>query len=102
MHEFKKPDGFLYGIFLALGNGTFVEFFLQQEPPPKGGYFRHFCLQVDDIHAWANQLAAKGLKCEISRSRSDKTLQCWITDPDGIQIEFHQYDSESALTPHLI
>ncbi len=99
-HEFRKPDGFLYGVFLGLGGGTFIEFFLQETAPPAGGLFRHICLQVDDIQGLASELNNKGLPCEVSRSRSDKTLQCWITDPDGTKVEFHQYDTESLLTPH--
>lgn len=96
-HEFKNAEGFVYGVFLHAGNSTFIELFNIDEPPQQGGLYRHLCFEVDDLAAHAADLIAKGFKTEIVRSRSDKTLQCWIADPDGNKIEFHQYDAPSRL-----
>lgn len=96
VHEFKNNAGVVYGVFLSAGNGTSLEFFNVDTAPPPGGLFRHLCFQVDDIQQTADALRARGLQTEVKRSRSDHTLQCWITDPHGTMIEFHQHDPQSA------
>lgn len=97
VHEFKNEEGFTYGVFLHAGRGTFLEFFHSDHSPRQGGCFRHLCFQVDSIQRVADRMRASGLRTEVKRSRSDRTLQCWISDPHGTVIEFHQHDEESSL-----
>ena len=101
VHEFRSPENLLYGVFLAVGGDSFLEFFLQREAVPPGGLFRHFCFQVEDIEAMAAHAATLGFTPEIRRSRSDGVLQFWVSDPDDNAIEFHQYDEQSAHYPFL-
>jgi catechol 2,3-dioxygenase-like lactoylglutathione lyase family enzyme len=96
VHEFKNRENEVYGYIFGIGNGTFLEFFKINEPPSAGS-FRHFCIAVEDIYAMARRFTTRGIACEVNRGRTDGTLQTWITDPDGIKIEFHQYDSLSSL-----
>ena len=37
------------------------------------------------------------LNVEITRGKSDNTLQCHIEDPDGNKIEFQEIDDKSDL-----
>lgn len=96
VHEFINPAGELYGVFLYVNDGTFLEFFREQEDKvADGGLFRHLCFEVEDIHAFASYLDEKGFVVEVIRGRTDGVLQCWIEDPDANRIEFQQYDQGS-------
>jgi glyoxylase I family protein len=100
-HEFRNPEGELYGVFLSCNDGTFLEFFRERAPRGPGGLFRHLCFQVEDIEAAAAHLRAHGHAVEIRRGRTDRILQFFIDDPDGTMVEFQQHDRESALLPYL-
>lgn len=96
-HAFKNAEGETYGVFLDCGEGTFVEFFNEKSPPPAGGLFRHICFEVDDIETAAAHCRSLGFEVNVRRGRTDRILQFFIHDPDGIMIEFQQHDEQSAL-----
>lgn len=96
VHEFRNQQGELYGVFLFVNHGTFLEFFNEPDPKPQGGLFRHICFEVEDIHRFAEIIREKGFNVEINRGRTDGALQFWISDPDGNQVEFHQYDRHAV------
>lgn len=94
IHEFKNDKGERYGLFLLVNNSTFLEFFQVDYVEPASSVFRHLCLEVDDVREWSRQLDRKGYRTEVERGRTDGVLQCWIKDPEGNVIEFHQYDED--------
>ena len=100
-HEFRNAAGELYGVFLSCRNGTFLEFFNEQQPKPPGGLFRHLCFEVDDIEDMAAAAQKRGLTGEIKRGRTDHILQFFVHDPDGNMVEFQQHDRQSVLYPLL-
>jgi lactoylglutathione lyase len=100
-HEFRNPEGKLYGVFLACRNGTFLEFFNEDRPPPAGGLFRHLCFEVEDIERLAERVRGRGLEAEVRRGRTDHILQFFISDPDGNRVEFQQHDRQSVLYSRL-
>lgn len=100
-HEFRNAAGELYGVFLSCRNGTFLEFFNEQQPKPPGGLFRHLCFEVDNIEDMAAAARKRGLTVEIKRGRTDHILQFFVHDPDGNMIEFQQHDRQSVLYPLL-
>ena len=100
IHQFLNPEGFLYGVFLLGEDGTFLEFFHQEDPINEGGPLRQICFEVGDIQEFARTMKAKGFCPEVKRGRTDGVLQFWITDPDGTRVEFHQYDQESVQYQH--
>jgi lactoylglutathione lyase len=100
-HEFRNAAGELYGVFLSCRNGTFLEFFNEQQPKPPGGLFRHLCFEVDDVEEMAAAARKRGLTAEIKRGRTDHILQFFIHDPDGNMVEFQQHDRQSVLYPLL-
>ena len=100
-HEFRNAAGELYGVFLSCRNGTFLEFFNEQQPKPPGGLFRHLCFEVDDVEEIAVVARRHGLTAEIKRGRTDHILQFFIHDPDGNMVEFQQHDRQSVLYPLL-
>jgi len=100
-HEFRNAAGEVYGVFLDCCNGTFLEFFNQQQPQPPGGLFRHICFEVDDLEAMAARFRAAGHNIDIKRGRTDGILQFFVHDPDGTLLEFQQHDAESVLLPYV-
>lgn len=101
-HEFRNPAGERYGFFLHVGDGTFLEFFQNQDARPEPGLFRHLCFEVANIDAFAEHARSKGYeRIVIKRGRTDRILQCFIHDPDGNQVEIQQHDDESALAPYI-
>ena len=100
-HEFHNAAGELYGVFLSCRNGTFLEFFNEQQPKPPGGLFRHLCFEVDNVEDMAAVARRHGLTAEIKRGRTDHILQFFVHDPDGNMIEFQQHDRQSVLYPLL-
>jgi lactoylglutathione lyase len=100
-HEFKNAAGDLYGVFIDCRNGTFLEFFNEQSPKAPGGLFRHICFEVDDLEALAARFRAASYDVEIKRGRTDRILQFFIHDPEGITSEFQQHDAESVLLPYV-
>ena len=95
VHEFRDPQGELYGVFLYVNNGTFLEFFKEEQPKQEGGLFRHLCFEVEDIQKFADKLLKeRGLRVEIVLGKTDHVKQFWIKDPDGHMIEFQQYDRD--------
>ena len=97
IHKFINNNGQIYGLIFDIGNSTFLEFFKSEHIPNDSTIFRHFCITVSDIKVLVAQLNSKNLSCEVVRGKTDNTLQTWVTDPNGIKIEFHQYDSSSKL-----
>lgn len=86
-HEFRNPDGELYGAFLSCGNDSFLEFFKEWAPRERGGAFRHVCFDVENIEKMADSVNPRP---EIKRGRTDNILQFVFPDPDGNTIEIHQ------------
>ena len=95
IHEFRTAAGERYGVFLLVGEGTFLEFFRDTTIRSGDGRFRHLCLQVEDIEQAAHSLRASGFEPVVRRGRTDHVLLCEVRDPDGNLVEFHQYDSPS-------
>ncbi len=53
--------------------------------------YSHLCLEVEDIHAAALELEARGVKLRVKeRQGRAGNIQCWIDDPDGNPIEVMQ------------
>jgi len=101
-HEFYNAAGERYGFFLSAGGGSFLECFQVMDAAAPGGMFRHLCFEVDDIESFADHLRARGFPEIVTRrGRTDRILQFFIRDPDGVEIEFQQHDEQSALRPFV-
>ena len=97
-HEFRNAAGERYGFFLHAGGGSFIECFQLKDAAAIDGRFRHLCFEVDNIESFADRLRARGFAdVVVRRGRTDRVLQFFIRDPDGIEIEIQQHDDQSAL-----
>ena len=85
------------GFYLQAGNNTFLEFFETSEAPSEpSGNLSHFCLETDAIEALHQTLLEAGYEPGPVSLGCDDSHQFWITDPNGIHFEFHQYTPKSA------
>ena len=87
--------------YLTLANGFFLELFYggtphEKEIEPEGVHFTgfsHFCIVVDDMFAFVDAVRSRGGEVRNGPKRGrDGNWQVWMTDPDGIEIEFVQLE----------
>ena len=89
--------GALFGFYLEMSKGNFIEVFLADDfAEENSGAMRHLCLETDDIHDARDRLTAAGIKTTEIKKGCDNTYQFWFKDPNGIDIELHQYTDKSA------
>lgn len=90
-------DGELFGFYLALGDMTFIEIFIDHSPSSQTNpIIRHLCLETDNIDAMIADVRGKGWHITDKKLGADQAWQAWITDPDGVTIEVMQYTPESS------
>ena len=98
--EFTRDTGERFGVYLHVGRRNFIELFVgQPQPCEHKSSYQHICLEVDDLDATIEQLAAAGVEATGKKLGSDRSWQAWLTDPDGNRIELHQYTPDSKQTP---
>ncbi|MBN2343275.1 MAG: VOC family protein [Deltaproteobacteria bacterium] len=89
--------GSLYGYYLEMAKGNFIEVFIDDGVAPKvSGPMRHLCLETDDIAGAKARLTDAGIETTDIIKGCDNTYQFWFKDPNGIDIELHQYTAESS------
>ena len=93
--EFMK-DGQVSGIYLKIAEGSFLEFFHDENPKGDDSALRHLCFETEDIKALRQRLLDKGIDCGEISLGADESWQFWIKDPNGIEIEFHEYTENSS------
>lgn len=92
--EFRNKQNELVGVYLSIGEDTFIEIIKVKEPKSEGN-MRHFALQVEDVDETRDLLLSKGVEVTEKILGIDHTLMVTCRDPDGNFIEFHQYTEKS-------
>jgi glyoxylase I family protein len=97
--DFIKDDE-LFGYYLKMADGNFIEVFKEEARVEKNqGSYRHLCLETKDIQKLHKKMCSNGIEATDIKKGCDNTYQFWIKDPNGMDIEFHQYTfSSSQLT----
>lgn len=94
-----KEDGSIRLIYLEVAERQFIELFPGADAPYSVGSksaLVHICLEVDDIQEAYRQMTSRGVPTLGEPILGgDESWQFWTNDPDGNQIEFHQYTPES-------
>jgi glyoxylase I family protein len=90
-------DGHLFGFYLQVDPGHFIEVF-KTDPNAEVRHQRihHLCLEVEDIDALREALIRGGVEVTPKKLGCDQTWQCWCQDPDGTDVEFQQYTAQST------
>lgn len=101
LFDFVRNDR-VVGFYFEVTHGNYIEAFEQDAVDPAApSPIRHFCLEVDDIDAVRDRLVSRGHDVTEKMFGCDGSWQCWVTDPGGVNIEFHQYTEQSAqVHPH--
>lgn len=86
--------------YLAIGGGQFLELFYggKTENPWNSALigFNHFCMEVEDIYAIAQQIKDAGYVLTTEpKQGADGNWQAWVTDPNGVRIELMKIDPNS-------
>jgi len=78
--DFVNEDGHRFGIYLYLGERTFIELF-EGTPAERadGQSYKHICLEVDDIEATVSTLRSRGIEVSPVTLGKDHSYQAWIT-----------------------
>ena len=90
--EFIKK-GELFGFYLKFGNNTFIEVF--KGDSGEVGNINHLALEVDSIDSVLEQVRSCGYETGEKKLGADHSWQSWLTDPNGVRIELHEYTEES-------
>ncbi len=95
-------DGQWIGFYIEIGDRQYIEVFENHDDLQASGVRKgipHFCLEVEDIQTMHDVLVARDVAVTAPKFGADQSWQIWCKDPDGIDIEFHQYtDASSQLT----
>ncbi|HEX4342249.1 MAG TPA: VOC family protein [Verrucomicrobiae bacterium] len=94
--DFMK-DGKLFGFYLQVSTGQFVEIFrTDSKDEIRAQQIHHICLEVEDIDALREMLMKRGVEVTPKKLGCDQSWQCWCKDPDGVSLEFQQYTPQSS------
>jgi catechol 2,3-dioxygenase-like lactoylglutathione lyase family enzyme len=90
--------GEVIGFYLKASNETFIEMFRTEDIDMLNSArsLHHFCLETESIAESWQALADSGYSPREITMGADNSLQFWVTDPAGLEIEFQQYNSESS------
>ncbi len=93
--DFTK-NGAVRGCYLELSAGAFIEIFEVEDAGRGPAPLAHLCLETDDIDGMKARLEAHGVATTEKKKGCDDTYQIWFKDPNGIDIELHEYTATSA------
>ena len=94
--DFMK-NGELFGFYLQIDANQFIEIFKAGAEEPAGRQrIHHLCLEVDDLDALRDELVRRGVTVTAKKQGCDQTWQFWCKDPDGTDVEFQQYTTQSS------
>ena len=88
--DFRRDDKTV-GFYLKAGNGNYLEFFEREPAEPGTNPIDHLCFEVDSIDSVNAAVAAAGYTKKKKKMGADHAYQAWLTDPDGVRIELHEY-----------
>jgi|BogFormECP12_OM2_1039638.scaffolds.fasta_scaffold50688_1 catechol 2,3-dioxygenase-like lactoylglutathione lyase family enzyme len=89
--------GRLFGFYLEVAEDQFIEVFArdhaQKNEEPHIG---HICLEVDSVTGIRELLLSRGVPVTEPKLGADSSWQAWCKDPDGTDIELHEYTAQSS------
>jgi glyoxylase I family protein len=90
--EFER-DGAVFGYYIKVGNNTFIKVF--EGNPADVGPILHVAIEVSDMDSLIEQIRDHGYEVTDKKMGNDMSWQAWVTDPNGVKIEFHEYTTDS-------
>jgi lactoylglutathione lyase/glyoxylase I family protein len=89
-------EGQVCGYYFRVADRNFIEAFPRSAHPRGEPGITHICLETDDIKGLHERLEAQGIECQSITLGCDGSYQFWVKDPDGNDIEFHEYTAQSS------
>ena len=89
-------EGRPVGCYLRISDGNFIEVFEEETAESGSSLIAHLCLETDDIDGMIDRLKEAGVSTTPKKKGCDNTYQTWFQDPNGIDIELHQYTETST------
>lgn len=83
----------LFGFYLKFGERSFIEVF--EGAPGDLGNIDHFAVEVEDMDSLLKRVTDCGYAIEAKKLGVDNSWQSWLTDPNGVKIELHEYTDKS-------
>jgi catechol 2,3-dioxygenase-like lactoylglutathione lyase family enzyme len=100
--DFHNDQGKRFGVYMHINGRVFIELFRSEVTPPQPTQsYRHICLEVDDMDKTVAELRALGVEVTDPKPGTDRSLQAWLSDPDGNRMELHCYTPQSKQNPWL-
>ncbi len=101
----KNDEGVDFGFYIDCGDDTFIELFDQAlkvkqwggvvRQLEKGNQYSHLSLEVTALADYRQELVDKGVTVTEISQGMDNSLQAWLKDPDGNDIELMEYTFRS-------
>jgi len=97
IREVYRAERQSWKLDLALGDHYVIELFSFPDPPPRSSYpeacgLRHLAFEVDDLDPVVASLHANGIVSEPIRNDEHTGKKfTFISDPDGLPIEFYEH-----------
>jgi len=89
-------EGEVVGYYLEIGGGTYLEVFEREEVPDGKSPLQHFCIEVEELEGQRELMLTSGVEVTEPKLGKDGSWQAWLTDPNGVRIELHQYTERSS------
>lgn len=89
-------EGKTIGFYLRITGTQFIEVFADAKAAPGPSLLAHLCLQTDSIDQAQRELLAHGIHATEKKLGCDGSWQIWFKDPDGLDIELHEYTAASS------
>jgi catechol 2,3-dioxygenase-like lactoylglutathione lyase family enzyme len=89
-------QGEVKGFYLKAGDRNYIEVFENKDLENEQSRIAHLCLETDDIQRLKEQVDSHSIETTDIKTGSDSSYQFWVKDPDGINIEFHEYTDKSS------
>jgi catechol 2,3-dioxygenase-like lactoylglutathione lyase family enzyme len=98
---FKKvfnftKNGKIGGFCIKISNHNFIEFFEDKSESAGQQVVSHFCLETNNIREMKKHLEKSSIPASEIKVACDNTLQFWVKDPNGINVEFQQFNAKSS------
>ncbi|MHC4883494.1 MAG: VOC family protein [Planctomycetota bacterium] len=83
------------GFYLEMAERQYIEVFAETAIKSSASTVAHLCLEVDSIDELVEHLSANGIEVSEKTLGCDESYQVWFKDPDGLEIEVHEYTDRS-------
>ncbi len=89
-------DGKRIGLYLRIDGTHFIEIFETPDAHHAPSTLMHLCLQVESVDKAREELLSHGIEVTEKVLGGDNSYQAWFKDPNGLDIELHEYTEAST------